>query len=140
MKSFNLKRMLSLMLVVMMTITILPLHAFALDDHGEHSENGTLAGIDSKPFEETILLKQIKADIAKLLEKYLGKLVMSEDDVKNALAKYHKGSLISVKGFVSQRNIPVEKDGKEISEHKNTYYITTFLTSEMEVDMNEVIE
>lgn len=68
---------------------------------------------------------------------YTGK---NEDDIKNALAKYHKGSSISVKGFVSQRNIPVEKDGKEISEHKNTYYITTFLTSEMEVDMNEVIE
>lgn len=68
---------------------------------------------------------------------YTGK---NEDDIKNALAKYHKGSSISVKGFVSQRNIPVEKDGKEISEHKNTYYITTFLTSEMEVDMNEVME
>lgn len=68
---------------------------------------------------------------------YTGK---NEDDIKSALAKYHKGSSISVKGFVSQRNIPVEKDGKEISEHKNTYYITTFLTSEMEVDMNEVME
>jgi hypothetical protein len=64
----------------------------------------------------------------------------SADDVKNALEKYHKGNTISVKGFVSQRNIPIEKDGKELSEHKNTYYITSFLTSTMEVDMNEVME
>ena len=86
MKSFNFKRVLSLMLVVMMTITILPVHAFALDGHDEHSENGTLSGIDGKPFEETVLLKQIKSDIAKLLEKYLGKIVMTEDEVKAAVS------------------------------------------------------
>ena len=86
MKSFNFKRVLSLMLVVMMTITILPVHAFALDGHDEHSENGTLSGIDSKPFEETVLLKQIKSDIAKLLEKYLGKTTMTKDEIEEAVS------------------------------------------------------
>ena len=74
MRSFNFKKFLSLMLAVMMTITMMPLHAFAMENHEEHSENGTLNGVDSKPFEETVLLKQIKADIAKILDKYLGKL------------------------------------------------------------------
>lgn len=68
---------------------------------------------------------------------YTGK---SEDDVKNILDKYHKGSSVSVQGFVSQKNIPVERDGKEVSEHKNTYFVTSFLSSEMEVDMNDVVE
>ena len=63
-----------------------------------------------------------------------------EEDVKAALNKYHKGNVVSVKGFVSQKNVITEKDGKTVSEHKNTYYITTFLTSEMEVNMDEVVE
>lgn len=64
----------------------------------------------------------------------------SEEDVKNALAKHRKGHSISVKGFVSQKNTTIEKDGKEVREHKNTYYITSFLTSEMECDLDEAVE
>ena len=82
MKSFNFKRILSLMLVVMMAVTMLPFHAHAAETNVEYSEDGTLEGLENKPFEETILLKQIKADIARILDKYLGTLQMSEEDVK----------------------------------------------------------
>ena len=86
MRSFNFKKFLSLMLVVMMTITMMPVHAFAIEHNETTSENGTLAGVDSKPFEETVLLKQIKADIAKLLEKYLGKTIMTKEEVEQAVS------------------------------------------------------
>ena len=62
-----------------------------------------------------------------------------EDDVKEILDKYKKGQVISVKGFVSQKNADVvDEDGKTSKQYKNTYYITTFLSSEMEVDYDEM--
>ena len=39
-----------------------------------------------------------------------------------------------------KKNSTIEKDGKELREHKNTYYITSFLTSEMECDLDEAVE
>lgn len=63
-----------------------------------------------------------------------------QEDVNDVLAKYRKGNSISVKGFVSQKNNTVERDGKNIREHKNTYFITSFLTSDMECDLDEAIE
>ena len=58
MKHFSFKRLLALILVVMMTITVVPFHAFAQDshDHEVNSESEALDGIESKPFEETVLL------------------------------------------------------------------------------------
>ena len=85
MKRFAFKRFLALILVVMMTITSVPLNALA-HDHEEVTENGVLDSVENKPFEETVLLKQIKADIADLLNKYLGTITMSEDDVKAAVS------------------------------------------------------
>ena len=62
-----------------------------------------------------------------------------EDDVKEALAKYRKGQVISVKGFVSQKANKVEgQDGEDQTQYKNTYFITSFLTSEMEADYDNM--
>ena len=83
MRSFNFKRMISLILVVLMIVPMIPFNAFANENH---SENGALTGIDSKPFEETVLLKQIKIDIARILDSYLGSITMSEEDVKAAVS------------------------------------------------------
>lgn len=62
-----------------------------------------------------------------------------EDDIKNVLAKYKKGQLISVKGFVSQKSIEVkQEDEKSVNQYKNTYFITSFLTSDMDPDFDDV--
>lgn len=64
-----------------------------------------------------------------------------EDDIKNVLDKYKKGQIISVKGFVSQKSTEVEQeDGKTINQYKNTYFITSFLTGEMQADFDEMEE
>ena len=64
----------------------------------------------------------------------------NEDDVKNVLATYRKGQIASVKGFVSQKSFDVEKDGKTMQQYKNTYYITSFLTSETEFDFDKMTD
>ena len=64
----------------------------------------------------------------------------NEDDVKNVLASYHKGQVISVKGFVSQKAFDVDKDGKTMQQYKNTYYVTSFLTSETEFDFDNMTD
>ena len=92
MKSFNLSRLISLILTVVMLITAMPLYAFAegisaiSETAPSESESSSQDVVESKPFEETILLKEIKKDIAKILDKYLGTLVMSEEDVKAAVS------------------------------------------------------
>ena len=63
-----------------------------------------------------------------------------EEDVENVLAKYKKGNVVSVKGFVSQRAIPSDSGDKKDTQYKNTYFITSFLTSEMDADFDELEE
>ena len=92
MKSFNLSRLISLILTVAMLITAMPLYAFAegisaiSETAPSESESSNKDVVESKPFEETILLKEIKKEIAKILDKYLGTLVMSEEDIKAAVS------------------------------------------------------
>lgn len=63
-----------------------------------------------------------------------------EDEIDAIMNKYSKGQVISVKGFISQKTIDVEpteknKNGKE---YKNSYYITTFLSGNMDADFDEM--
>ena len=62
-----------------------------------------------------------------------------EDDIKKILAKYKKGQVVSVKGFVSQKSSQIEQeDGKVVNQYKNTYFITSFLSGEMQADFDEM--
>ena len=63
-----------------------------------------------------------------------------EEEIKNILKKYRRGQLVSVKGFVSQKsNESVrEEDGKTIHEYRNTYFITSFLSSDLSADFDEM--
>ena len=83
MKGLNFKRLLAFVLVMMMLVTSLPLSALAVDT-GEDSmlEGDLIDAVESKPFAKTTLLKQAKKDIAKILNKYLGTITMSEEDVR----------------------------------------------------------
>jgi hypothetical protein len=64
-----------------------------------------------------------------------------EDDVKNVLEKYKKGQVISVKGFVSQKSTEIaQEDGKALTQYKNTYFITSFLSGEMQADFDDIEE
>ena len=90
MKNFSFKRLVSLMLVVIMMFTMMPVQVFALEfDASDEtvSENGTMDAVDSMPFDETVLLKEYKTKISKILHKYLGTSLMSEEDVKAAVEK-----------------------------------------------------
>ena len=83
MRSFNFKRVLSMLLAMIMLLTAVPVQMLAADADSDEALNG----VESMPFEETVLVKQIKTDIAKYLDKYLGALVMSEEDVKAAVSE-----------------------------------------------------
>ena len=87
MKFINFKKVLSMILVLVMTISVLPVQVFAWAGEKAASEDDALNGVESKPFEETLLLKQIKSDIAKYLDKYLDTLTMSEENVKKAISE-----------------------------------------------------
>ena len=64
----------------------------------------------------------------------------SLNDIKNVLQKYKKGQVISVKGFVSQKSIEVPNANGDdpLHEYKNTYFITSFLSSEMQADFDDM--
>ena len=119
-----------------------PMYGLQLKDCVRFAFNGSIVSIkETKNHKATLLLGVSEEDregfnIIPLV--YTGR---SDEDVRDVLNKYHKGNIVSVKGFVSQRNIPIEKDGKQVYDHKNTYYITSFLTSETEVDLeNEILD
>ena len=91
MKSFNLSRLISLILTVALLITAMPLYAFAegisaISETAPSENESSSDVVESKPFEETLRMKEIKQEIAKVLKKYLGKLVMSAEDVKAAVS------------------------------------------------------
>lgn len=117
-----------------------PMYGLQLKDCVRFAFNGSIVSIkETKNHKATILLGVSEEDrngfnIIPLV--YTGK---SDEDVQNVLDTYHKGNIISVKGFVSQRNIPMEKDGKQVYDHKNTYYITSFLVSETEANLEDEI-
>lgn len=63
-----------------------------------------------------------------------------EDEIKRILEKYKKGQIMSVKGFVSQKSSEMEQDGKPVHQYKNTYFITSFMSSDTHVDFDELEE
>ena len=85
MKKFSFKRLLSFIMVVMMTVTTVPTQVLAQEEKEVMSEE-TLETVESMPFEETVLLKQVKAEMADILHRFLGTLTMSEEKVKAAVA------------------------------------------------------
>ena len=91
MKNFGFKRLVSLLLVLFLAFTAMPVQALAQGIEAMANEvskdEGTMGAVDSMPFDETVLLKQYKADIDKILYKYLGTSLMSEEDVKAAVEK-----------------------------------------------------
>ena len=91
MKNFGFKRIVSLLLVLFLAFTAMPVQALAQGieamANDVSKDEGTMGAVDSMPFDETVLLKQYKADIDKILYKYLGTSLMSEEDVKAAVEK-----------------------------------------------------
>ena len=118
-----------------------PIYGLQMLDCVRFTFNGTIKSItETKNHKASILLAvadESKAGFNLIPLLYSGR--GDEDDVKEILDKYKKGQVISVKGFVSQKNADVvDEDGKTSKQYKNTYYITTFLSSEMEVDYDEM--
>lgn len=60
-------------------------------------------------------------------------------ELEQIMDECQKGQEISVKGFVSQTDIPAdESTGDARTRHKNTYYITTFLSSNTDYDFENM--
>ena len=120
-----------------------PIYGIQMLDCVRFTFNGSIVSItETKNHKVSILLAVSDSDERKgfnlipLL--YAGK--GSEDDIKNVLKKYKKGQVISVKGFVSQKDNPTTEDEKVIHQYKNTYFITSFLSSDMTAEFDEIEE
>ena len=84
----QLKRLLALFLAILMVVSMAPMSVFAAtgaDEQNIETEegSGTATEMESKPFEETLLVKEVKSNMDALLNKYLGTTIMSEEDVQN---------------------------------------------------------
>ena len=82
------KRLLAILMVVMMFVSVVPYQAFALASEPDttvteqHDHDTILDPMESKPITETVLLKQVKAEMERILTKYLGTITMPEPEVE----------------------------------------------------------
>ena len=116
-----------------------PIYGIQMVDCVRFAFNGTISAINlTKNNKASVLLSvseegQSGFNLIPLL--YAGKGL---DDVRKILSTYRKGQVVSVKGFVSQKAIEEEIEGRSITNYKNTYFITSFLSGEMEADFDEL--
>ncbi|MBQ8625451.1 MAG: hypothetical protein IJ419_04720 [Agathobacter sp.] len=119
-----------------------PIYGLQMLDCVRFTFNGSITSISETKNHKVSILLAVSEDnrngfnLIPLL--YAGR--GEEDDIKNVLQKYKKGQVISVKGFVSQKSIevPNENGGDPLHEYKNTYFITSFLSSEMQADFDDM--
>jgi hypothetical protein len=120
-----------------------PIYGLQMLDCVRFNFNGSIVSItETKNHKVSILLavsEEGKNSFNLIPLMYAGR--GEEDDIKNVLAKYKKGNVISVKGFVSQKTVDVpQEDGNTMHQYKNTYFITSFLSGEMQADFEEMEE
>ena len=88
------KRLISWLLATMMVFSLVPFHAVAVEDGttvtGHDHEN-----VDITAFEETSLLKEVKADIDEILDKYLGARKMSFEEVEEIIWDMSEDDMLS---------------------------------------------
>ena len=120
-----------------------PIYGIQMLDCVRFTFNGSIASItETKNHKVSILLAVSESErkgfnLIPLI--YTGR--GEEDDIKNVLKKYKKGQVISVKGFVSQKSIEIkQEDDKPVNQYKNTYFITSFLSSDMQAEFDEIEE
>ena len=123
--------------------TGLPIYGIQFVDCVRFSFNGSISTIKETANHKLFILLAVSEEERKGFNLipmiYTGR--GNENDVKDALKKYKKGQVISVKGFVSQKADKVEGEGIDVQpQYKNTYFITSFLTSEMEPDFDAMDE
>lgn len=118
----------------------IPIYGFQMIDCARFAFSGTILSINkTKNNKASLLLSVDEEDRAGFNIIPLFYAGHGEDDVNQVLEKYKKGSVVSVKGFISQRCVEVEKeDGTTMKTYKNTYFITSFLTSEMIPDYDDM--
>lgn len=118
-----------------------PIYGVQMLDCVRFMFSGTIASItETKNHKVSILLSVPESDgrrgfnLIPLLYSGRG----DEDEIQEILNTYKKGQTISVKGFVSQKSIEIEGDDKPSHKYKNTYFITTFLSSDMQADFDQM--
>lgn len=118
-----------------------PIYGFKLLDCVRFTLSGNIVNIEETKSHKVFILLSVKDEVGNGFNliplMYSGK--GSEESVKSVLNQYKKGDSISVKGFVAQRKIENEnEDNKRL--YQNTYFITSFLYSETEVDFSEFFD
>ena len=89
------KRLISMLLVVMMVISGFPTQVLALDLGTETDDQQNLEHMDINDFVETLLLKEVKAEMDSILDKYLGARVLSPEQVEDAVWSLGDEELVS---------------------------------------------
>jgi len=89
------KKLISLLLVVMLVVSILPIQALALENDIETNDQHSHQHMDINTFEETLLLKEVKAQMDEILDKYLGARVLPIEAVEDAVWSMEDDALIS---------------------------------------------
>ena len=74
-------RLLASLLAFMMLVSVLPLNVFADEIEGADVEQ-EVEHMDINAFTETVLLKEVKAEIDAILDKYLGARVLTREEVE----------------------------------------------------------
>ena len=119
-----------------------PVYGLKLLDCVRFTFNGSIASINKTKNGKVSMLLAVSEEENKGFNLipmiYTGR--GKEEDIENVLAKFKKGHVVSVKGFVSQRAIESPTGEKSETQYKNTYFVTSFLTSGMEADFDELEE
>ncbi len=76
------KRLISLLLLLTVIISAVPIQAYGLSETEETDQHQHM---EVNPIEETVLLKEVKSKMDAILVKYLGTKTMSKEDVEDTV-------------------------------------------------------
>ena len=87
------KRLISLLVVVMMVVSLMPIQAFAIETDTETTDHQHTEEVIQ--FVETELVKESKSVMDEILDKYLGARIMSREDVEEFVWNMDEDALYS---------------------------------------------
>ncbi len=91
------KRLMSILLAILMLVSIVPFQTFATETASVETEQyepeALLERMDINAFLETLLLKDVKSDMDKILDKYLGARDLTPKQVEDAVLSFNNDAL-----------------------------------------------
>ena len=87
------KRLISVLLAVLMLVSFVPFQVFATETVTVDTEEQKLEHMSINAFAETLLLKDVKEDMDKILDKYLGARDLTPEQVEGAVLSFNNEAL-----------------------------------------------